>query len=90
MLTPKGNIHHSRLPKPGTVGTIFGLSTISPKRKCIVESYPLCDGALWTNPHTGKSTFFSHGIHTVNVRFLDNGERRQLSGIWFRDPLDCD
>lgn len=37
------NFHHSKLPKPGSVGHIVGLSTINPRRKCIVVAYPLCD-----------------------------------------------
>jgi len=77
MLTPKANIHHSRLPAPGAVGHIIGLSTIDPQRKCIVVAYPLCDNVL---P-------YSIGIHTVFVRFLDNQEERRVSGIWFREAL---
>lgn len=30
------NFHHSKLPKPGSVGYIVGLSTIKPRRKGIV------------------------------------------------------
>ena len=77
MLTPRANIHHSRLPMPGAVGHIVGLSAIDPQRKCIVSHYPLCDNVL---P-------YSIGIHTVYVRFLDNREERRVSGIWFREAL---
>jgi hypothetical protein len=77
MLTPKANVHHSRLPAPGAVGHIVGLSTIDPQRKCIVSHYPLCDNML---P-------YSIGIHTVFVRFLDNQEAQRVSGIWFREAL---
>lgn len=77
MLTPRANIHHSRLPAPGAVGHIVGLSTIDPQRKCIVSHYPLCDNVL---P-------YSIGIHTVFVRFLDNQEAQRVSGIWFREAL---
>jgi hypothetical protein len=52
-----------------------GLSTINPRRKCIVVAYPLCD-----NVHP-----YSIGIHTVYVRFLDNHEEMHVSGIWFRE-----
>ena len=75
MLTPRGNIHHSNLPKPGAVGHIVGLSTVNPKRKCIVSHFPLCDNVL---P-------YSMGIHTVYVRFLDNHEVMRFSGIWFQE-----
>ncbi len=68
------NIHHSKLPPPGTVGHIVGLSTVNPRRKCIVSHYPLCDSADYR---------FSVGIHTVFVRFLDNGEIARFSGFWF-------
>jgi hypothetical protein len=39
----------------------------------ILSHYPLCDNVL---P-------YSIGIHTVWVRFLDNGEMVRFSGIWF-------
>jgi len=69
------NFHHSKLPKPGSVGRIVGLSTINPCRKCIVVAYPLCDNV---RP-------YSVGIHTAFVRFLDNNEIRHFSGIWFQE-----
>ncbi|MEL7432643.1 MAG: hypothetical protein AAFN11_01740 [Chloroflexota bacterium] len=75
MLTPRANIHHAKLPKPGAIGHITGLSTVDPARKCVVSHYPLCDNVL---P-------YSIGIHTVFVRFLDNGEIRRFSGIWFTE-----
>ncbi len=68
------NFHHSKLPKPGTVGRIIGLSTVDPRRRCIVSHYPLTDSLDYR---------FSIGIHTVFVRFLDSGEIRRFSGIWF-------
>ncbi|MBE2270191.1 MAG: hypothetical protein IAE80_18275 [Anaerolinea sp.] len=74
MLTPKGNIHHSKLPKPGAIGRIVGLATVDPHRKCIVSHYPLCDNVL---P-------YSRGIHTIYVRFLDNREIARFSGMWFK------
>jgi 3'-phosphoadenosine 5'-phosphosulfate sulfotransferase (PAPS reductase)/FAD synthetase len=43
MLMPRANFHHSKLPEPGALGHIVGLSTIGPQRKCIVSHYPLCD-----------------------------------------------
>lgn len=67
------NYHHSKLPKMGEIGRIIGLSTVNAKRKCIIDSFPLCDNVL---P-------YSKGIHCVNVRFLDNDERRKFSAIWF-------
>lgn len=75
MLTPLGNIHHHTLPRPGEIGRLRGLerSGVSPHRRCIVEAYPLCDN-VWP---------WSHGIHTVTVRFLDNNERRRFSGFYF-------
>ncbi|MEL6320769.1 MAG: hypothetical protein AAFQ57_08955, partial [Cyanobacteria bacterium J06626_14] len=62
-------------PEPGAIGHIAGLSTVDPTRKCIVSHYPLCDNVL---P-------YSIGIHTVFVRFLDNQDIRQFSGIWFQE-----
>ena len=77
MLTPRANIHSSKLPGPGAIGTITGLSTINPQRRCIVESYPLCDN-VWP---------YSIGIHKMTVRFLDNGERRRFSMIFFEENI---
>ncbi len=78
MLTPIGNVHHSKLPRLGEIGTIHGLERwfINPRRRCIVESFPLTDSA---DPR------YSRGVHTVTVRFLDNGERRRVSGFYFDD-----
>lgn len=69
------NFHRSKLPPPGAVGHIVGLSTVNPRRKCIVSHYPLCDNVL---P-------YSIGIHTVWVRFLDDGSIQRFSGIWFEE-----
>lgn len=74
MLTPRANIHHAKLPAPGTLGYIVGLATVNPQRKCIVVAYPLCDNC---RP-------YSLGIHTCWVRFLDNGDLQRFSGIWFQ------
>ena len=77
MLTSRANFHHSKLPVPGVLGHIVGLSTVNPQRKCIVSHYPLCDNVL---P-------YSLGIHTVYVRFLDDHEIMRVSGIWFQEAL---
>ena len=77
MLTPRGNIHLSKLPQPGAIGWIVGLATVDPHRKCIVSHYPLCDNVL---P-------YSRGIHTIYVQFFDNREISRFSGVWFQ-PLD--
>lgn len=69
------NVHRSKLPKPGTLGKIVGLRMVNPHRTCIVSHYPLCDN-VWP---------YSIGIHTVYVRFLDNGEIARFSGIWFEE-----
>lgn len=69
------NFHRSKLPPPGAVGHIVGLSTVNPCRKCIVSHYPLYDNVL---P-------YSIGIHTVWVRFLDDGSIQRFSGIWFEE-----
>lgn len=46
------------------------------ERRCIVESYPLTDSPDYR---------YSIGVHTVTVRFLDNGERRRISGFYFAE-----
>jgi hypothetical protein len=69
------NVHHSKLPWPGAVGWIIGLSTVDPHRKCIVVAYPLCDNVC----------LYSVGIHTCWVRFLDNGNIQRFSGVWFEE-----
>lgn len=74
LLCQRQNVHHSKLPRPGAVGHIVGLSTVDPRRKCIVSHYPLCDSADYR---------FSIGIHTIFVRFLDNSEIARFSGVWF-------
>jgi hypothetical protein len=70
------DIHRSKLPPPGAIGYIVGLRTVDPPRKCIVSHYPLCDSADYR---------YSIGIHTVWVRFLDNGEVARFSGFWFEE-----
>jgi hypothetical protein len=71
------NIYHSKLPPPGEMGHVIGLQMVDPRRCCIVSHYPLCDNVL---P-------YSRGIHTVWIRFLDNGELRRISGIWFHADI---
>jgi len=70
------NIHHSKLPSSGKIGHIVGLRTINPRCNCSVSHYPLCDSA---------DDRYSIVIHTVWVRFLDNGELSRFSGIWFAE-----
>ena len=55
------NFHRSKLPPSGAVGHIVGLSTVNPRRKCIVIAYPLTDSPDY---------HFSIGIHTCWIRFL--------------------
>ena len=75
MLTPhRQNVHRSRLPDPGAIGHIVGLASVDSRRRCIVSHYPLTDSPDY---------HYSLGIHTVFVRFLDNGEIWRCSGIWF-------
>lgn len=72
MLTSyRQNTHRSVLPALGAIGCLPSL--VGPRR-CIVESFPLSDAA---------DQRYSRGIHTCVVRFLDNGERRRVSGFWF-------
>ena len=75
------NFHHSKLPQPGEMGyVITGHDHYGGRRRvCIVESFPLTDSPDYR---------YSIGIHTVNVRFLDNQERRRCSGVNFQ-PLVC-
>ncbi len=68
------NVHRSKLPPPGAVGHIVGLSTVDHRRTCLVSHYPLTDSTDYR---------FSMGIHTLFVRFLDNGEIARFSGFWF-------
>jgi hypothetical protein len=70
------NTHRSKLPKPGAIGHIVGLSIVDPRRKCIVSHYPLCDSADYR---------YSVGIHTIYVCFLDNREIARFSGFWFKE-----
>lgn len=78
MLSSRTNIHRSKLPRPGALGVIVGLHRhgIDPGRRCIVESFPVTDSADYR---------YSIGIHTCTVRFLDNGERRRVSGFYFEE-----
>jgi len=81
MLTARANYHHSKLPQLGDVGYITNgknrwgerMFWKGRKRLCVVESFPLCDNVL---P-------YGRGIHTVTVRFLDNGETARFSGFYF-------
>lgn len=91
MLTPIGNYHHSKLPRPGEIGYLIGSYerfTNKPqfwqgkKQRCIVESYPLCDSLPW------RGHFYSLGIHTVTVRFLGDNSRKQISGFYFVEEND--
>jgi hypothetical protein len=70
------NIHHSKLPRLGAIGYLHRLSTVDPQRKCLVSHYPLTDSPDYR---------FSLGIHTVYVRFLDNGETGRFSGFRFEE-----
>lgn len=72
------NFNHSKLPPPGAIGHIVGLSTSNPHRKCIVIAYPLCDGAIY------RRRPMSYGIHTIWVRFFDTSEIARFSVIWFQ------
>ena len=73
MLTPVGNVHRHTMPQPGAIVTVRGLECTGkdPRRKAIVESFPVTDSADY---------HFSRGIHTVTLRFLDNGARRKVAG----------
>jgi len=73
MLNTRHNFHHSKLPKPGAIVQLpKELTRYMKPGKLIVESYPLCD----------NDRPYSIGIHTVNVRRLDNGQRLRLSGFY--------
>lgn len=39
-------------PNPVLLGILWGLSTINPRRKCIVVAYPLCDNILVRHRHS--------------------------------------
>jgi len=73
MFNTRQNFHHSKLPKIGEVVRLPKELTKHMKPgKVIIESYPLCDNVLpW-----------SIGIHTVNVRRLDNNSRLTISGFY--------
>ena len=82
MFNTRQNFHHSKLPKLGAIGVLVSghdryLGTrylTGRRRRCIVESYPLCDNV---RP-------YSLGIHTCVVRFLDNGARKKVNGFYFQ------
>ena len=77
MLTSqRQNVHYSKLPKPGAIGHIVGLSSVNPHRKCIVVAFPLTDSPDYR---------YSLGIHTCWVKFLDNGDVHRFSSIWFQE-----
>lgn len=75
MLTPRGNLHSSKLPRLGAIVTVRDkpLQHGHRYRRFIVEAFPLNDSA---NPK------YSRGIHTVWLRALDNGWRIQVAGHW--------
>ena len=76
MLTPRGNVHHSKLPRLGAIVTvrIYKLLPGSRYERWIVESYPLTDAA---DPR------YSRGIHTVTLRHLgDQRQRVRVAGHW--------
>ena len=75
MLTPIANTHKSRLPKPGAIVRVIGLECkgYSPKRRWIVESYPLSDAA---------DQRYSRGIHTVRLKSLDGQSTTKISGFY--------
>jgi hypothetical protein len=75
MLSSKANIHHSKLPELGEI-VIVKMRELKPSRryrKFIVESFPLSDSA---------DQRYSRGIHTVNLKALDTGDRFRVSGFY--------
>ena len=80
MLTSRHNIHHSKLPKPGEIVRIYGLSRngYDPRDRWQVESFPLNDNV---SP-------WSRGVHTCNLRRLRDGRRVRVSGFYCFDPHD--
>jgi hypothetical protein len=76
MLTPIGNYHHHAMPRPGAIVIVKmdrQLMSGHRWRRFIVESYPLSDAA---------DQRYSKGMHTVNLRALDNNWRCRVSGFW--------
>lgn len=73
MFKTRQNYHHSKLPEIGSIGYINLPGYVY--RKCVVSHYPLCDSCL---P-------YSKGIHTMFVRFLDNGSYERFSGHHFQE-----
>lgn len=74
MLTPRGNYHHHKLPRPGAIGRLD--PSLGRPGRWIVESFPLTDSP---DPR------YAYGIHTVTVRKLGNGQRAKVSGFWFTE-----
>lgn len=80
MLTShRQNTHRSKLPPVGDIGHIVGLHRYSPKRRCIVSHFPLSDAA---------DQRYCCGIHTVWLRFLDNGQLVRVAWQWFRSQWE--
>ena len=78
MLTSIANCHRYPLPKPGAI-VIVKTRPLFPGnrfRRFIVESFPLSDSA---------DQRYSRGIHTANIKALDNGERFKVSGHWLEE-----
>ena len=73
------NFHHSKMPNIGEVVRVpkdicNRLNGIDPKHnKAIVVSFPLCEGC---RP-------YSIGIHTVNIKMLQDGSIKNISGFFF-------
>jgi hypothetical protein len=89
MPTPIANVHRHTMPAPGAIVVIpaLGLGWRRSGRRAfcgqvlrrfIVESYPLSDAA---------DQRYSRGIHTCNVRALDDGRRyHTVAGHWCQEP----
>ena len=90
------NIHHSKLPPPGAIGRIVGLSASDthhsklPPPGAIGRIVGLSTVDLRRKciviafPLTDSpDPHHAVGIHTCFVRFLDDAEIRRFSGFWF-------
>ena len=81
MLKTRQNYHRSELPKIGAIVEVqikplfMSRYTHRRYRKFIVVSYPLCDNVL---P-------YSKGIHTCNIKALDNGREFKISGFYCKE-----
>jgi hypothetical protein len=75
MLTSIGNVHRSKLPKRGEIVVVKTreLQQGHRYRRFIVESFPLSDS---------PDQRYSRGIHTVNLRALDNNALVRVSGFY--------